>query len=142
MLTDCPPHTQIFWTNMILYCVTRGLVRASIIFFYMRVFPATTNSTTARLIYWTGIVNAVHITGFTLGVILQCQPTAYFWLQWDRPNYTGHCGNANALAWAAAAFGIALDLWLIGLPMPAIRKLNLSMRKKAMSGIMLSVGLS
>ncbi|KAK7724765.1 hypothetical protein SLS63_008459 [Diaporthe eres] len=133
----------IFWVNMGLYAVTRGLIRASIIFFYLRIFPRTSNYTTYRLVYWTNVLNAVHITSFTLAVVLQCQPTRFFWYQWDKQGpVQGKCGNANALAWAAAAAGIALDLWLIALPWPAIWKLNLSWRRKMFAGIMLTVGLA
>lgn len=133
----------IFWVNMGLYAVTRGLIRASIIFFYLRIFPRTSNYTTYRLVYWTNVLNAVHITSFTVAVVLQCQPTRFFWYQWDKQGpVQGKCGNANALAWAAAAAGIALDLWLIALPWPAIWKLNLSWRRKMFAGIMLTVGLA
>ncbi|KAG8159075.1 hypothetical protein KVR01_010736 [Diaporthe batatas] len=133
----------IFWVNMGLYAVTRGLIRASIIFFYLRIFPRTSNYTTYCFVYWTGVLNAVHITSFTLAVILQCQPTRFFWYQWDKQeSVRGHCGNANALAWAAAGAGIALDLWLIALPWPGIWKLNLSWRRKMFAGIMLTVGLA
>ncbi|KAJ0114282.1 cfem domain-containing protein [Diaporthe amygdali] len=133
----------IFWVNMGLYAVTRGLIRASIIFFYMRIFPSTSNYTVYRLVFWTGVLNAVHITCFTLAVILQCQPTRFFWYQWDKQGpVQGHCGNANALAWAAAGAGIALDLWLFALPWPGIWKLNLSWRRKIFAGIMLSVGVA
>lgn len=133
----------IFWVNMGLYALTRGLIRASIIFFYLRVFPRTSNYTIYRLVYWTGVLNAVHITCFTLAVVLLCQPTEYFWYQWDNKGpVQGHCGNANTLAWAAAGAGIALDLWLIALPWPGIWKLNLSWRRKTFAGIMLTVGLA
>ncbi|KAI3397253.1 hypothetical protein diail_11052 [Diaporthe ilicicola] len=133
----------IFWVNMGLYAVTRGLIRASIIFFYLRIFQKTSSYTMYRLIFWTGVLNAVHITCFTLAVVLQCEPTRFFWYQWDRQGpVRGHCGNANALAWAAAAAGIALDLWLFALPWPGIWKLNLSWRRKMFAGIMLSVGVA
>jgi hypothetical protein len=109
----------------------------------VRIFPRTSNYTIYRLVFWTGVLNAVHITSFTLAVILQCQPTRFFWYQWDKQGpVQGHCGNANALAWAAAGAGIALDLWLIALPWPGIWKLNLSWRRKMFAGIMLTVGLA
>lgn len=145
---DVPPDhitwlLLIFWVNMGLYAVTRGLIRASIIFFYLRIFPRTSDLAVHRLVLWTGVVNAVHITCFTLAVVLQCQPTRYFWYQWDKQGpVAGHCGNANALAWAASAAGIALDLWLFALPWPGIWKLNLSWRRKVFAGVMLSVGVA
>lgn len=136
-------YLQIYWTNMILYCITRGLVRASIIFFYLRIFPRTSSFKTYRVIIWTGVLNAVHITAFTLAIILMCQPVSFFWYQWDGQNVVqGKCGNVNALAWAASGVGIMFDLWLIMLPWPGLWKLNLSWKRRLEAGIMLLVGLS
>lgn len=69
---------------MILYCLTRGLVRASIILFYLRLFPRTADPKTYRLIVGTALLNALHITAFALAILLLCQPVSFFWHQWDQ----------------------------------------------------------
>jgi hypothetical protein len=44
------------------------------------------------------------------------------------------------LGWANAATSIALDIWMIGLPMSQVLKLNLHWKKKVGVGMMFSVG--
>lgn len=127
---------------MVIYSITRGLIRESIVFFYLRIFPATSNITMYRMIVWSGIINAIHIAAFTVGTVLQCQPVYYFWYQWDKQSaVTGQCVNMTTIFWAASAVGIVFDLWLMILPWLGIWGLNLNSRMKVQAGIMLSFGL-
>jgi len=96
---------------MLLYTMTRFFVRASIILFYLRVFPPRSD------------------------------PISDFWTQWSG-EHEGHCGNANILAWVAAATGIVFDLWLLALPFPQLLVLNLHWKKKLMGGMMFFVGVA
>jgi hypothetical protein len=48
--------------------------------------------------------------------------------------------NSNAIGWANAAISIALDLWMIAIPMWQIRNLNLHWKKKVGVAVMLLVG--
>ncbi|KAK4135983.1 hypothetical protein BT67DRAFT_228426 [Trichocladium antarcticum] len=130
---------QIFFVQMILYTMTHFFVRASIIFFYMRIFPPQSDSKLGRILQLTMVFNVVYNLSFLLAVVFQCSPVSHFWTQWEGED-SGHCGNSTILVWVAAITGVAFDLWLLALPFPPLFALNLSMRKKVMGGIMFFVG--
>lgn len=127
---------------MILYVITRGLIRTSIIVFYVRVFPPSFNVKINRLVIFTGFLNVLLVLGFLVAIVFQCDPINYFWHQWDsQSSVQGRCLPLQSLFWAGSATGITFDLWLIVLPMPGIWKLDLSRRARLLAGIMLSFGL-
>lgn len=130
-----------FFGKMLLYTVTRFFVRASIILFYLRVFPPSQDKKLGRILQATFVFNGVYNVSFLMAVIFQCNPLSDFWTQWEG-GHEGHCGNANILAWVAAATGIVFDLWLLALPFPQLLKLNLHWKKKVMGGFMFCVGLA
>jgi len=130
-----------FYAIMLLYTTTRFFIRASIILFYLRVFPAKSDNNLGRLVVYTLIFNVVYNISFFLAVLFQCKPIPFFWHVWEgHDGGQGHCGSANALAWAAAITGIIYDFWLLALPFPQLLKLNLHWRRKLMAGAMFLVG--
>jgi hypothetical protein len=130
-----------FFVEMLLYTITRFFVRASIILFYLRVFPPSPDNKLGRILQYTMIFNVVYNISFLFAVIFQCTPISGFWTQWEGI-HEGYCGNANILAWVAAATGIAFDLWLLALPFPQLLALNLHWKKKLMGGMMFFVGVA
>ncbi|KAK3303022.1 uncharacterized protein B0T15DRAFT_495591 [Chaetomium strumarium] len=138
---DITEVVRLFYWQMILYCVTRFFVRASIILFYMRVFPPKPDQKLGRIVQATFVFNIVYNVSFLFAVIFQCSPLAHFWWQWDG-EHAGTCGNANILAWVAAATGIVYDLWLLALPFSQLLTLNLHWKRKLMGGMMFFVGVA
>lgn len=130
-----------FFVEMLLYTITRFFVRASIILFYLRVFPPSQDNKLGRILQYTMIFNVVYNISFLFAVIFQCTPISDFWTQWEGI-HQGRCGNANILAWVAAATGIAFDVWLLALPFPQLLALNLHWKKKVMGGMMFFVGVA
>ncbi|KAK0610638.1 hypothetical protein B0T17DRAFT_593740 [Bombardia bombarda] len=130
---------QLFFANMLLYTATRFFIRASIILFYIRVFPSDQNKNLRSILYYTMIFNVAYNLGFFFAVLFQCTPIHFFWDQWDG-EHVGHCGNVNLLAWVAAITGILFDVWLLALPFPQLMALNLHWKKKVMGSIMFSMG--
>lgn len=130
-----------FFVEMVLYTMTRFFVRASIILFYLRVFPPRSDNNLGRILQYTMVFNFVYNISFLFAVIFQCHPIPYFWTQWEGTT-EGHCGNTVILVWVAAGTGIAFDLWLLALPFPQLLALNLSWKKKVMGGVMFFVGLA
>jgi hypothetical protein len=124
---------------MLLYTLTRFFVRASIILFYLRVFPPKDNNKLGRLIQYTMVFNVVYNLSFFIAVLFQCTPISLFWTSWEG-HQEGYCGNANILVWVAAATGIVYDLWLLALPFPQLLALNVHWKKKVMGGMMFCVG--
>ncbi|KAK4113160.1 hypothetical protein N656DRAFT_646079 [Canariomyces notabilis] len=130
---------QLFYGEMLLYTLTRFFVRASIILFYLRVFPPKDNNKLGRLIQYTMVFNVVYNLSFFIAVLFQCTPISLFWTSWEG-HQEGYCGNANILVWVAAATGIVYDLWLLALPFPQLLALNVHWKKKVMGGMMFCVG--
>jgi hypothetical protein len=124
---------------MLLYTLARFFIRASIIFFYLRIFPPRGDNKLGRILLFTLAFNFLWSMSFFFAVIFQCQPIPAFWTRWDG-HTDAHCMNSHALIWVAAGMGIAFDVWLLALPFPQLLALNLHWKKKVMGGMMFSVG--
>jgi hypothetical protein len=130
---------QYFFADMLIYTATRFLIRASIILFYLRVFPPGPDRKLGRILMWTFYANFVYNLSFFLAVLFQCTPIHHFWDHWEGLG-NGHCGNVNILVWVAAITGIVFDLWLLALPFPQLMALNLHWKKKVMGILMFGMG--
>ena len=147
MQVSCPPDEyrnygrltilKLFFVEMLLYTVTRFFVRASIILFYLRVFPK--DNKLSRILMITMGVNVVYNVAFFFAVVFQCSPINEFWHHWIGED-GGQCINVNVLAWVAAITGLVFDVWLLALPFPQLMALNLHWKKKILGGVMFSVG--
>ncbi|KAH6974039.1 hypothetical protein EDB80DRAFT_742043 [Ilyonectria destructans] len=118
------------------YMATLPLLKLSLLFFYLRIFPT---QSVRRVLLGTVILNAVSGIAFCLAFGFQCQPVSYFWNQWDG-EHQGHCANSNAIVWGHAAVGIAIDIWMLIVPLSQLKALNLDWKKKVGVGIMFCVG--
>lgn len=54
------------------------------------------------------------------------------WYSWDGETPYDRCINQPVFWFAAAAYNIAVDLYIVIIPIPELLKLNLSTRKKLM----------
>ncbi|SPO06884.1 uncharacterized protein DNG_09578 [Cephalotrichum gorgonifer] len=117
----------------IMFSVTTTLSRISILCFYLRVFPFIVLPALNMVIRVTMVV--VVAVGLSLGVALvfQCTPVSYVWDWWKEGAY-GHCIDTAAVALSHGALSIALDIWIMLIPLPEIRKLHLPLRKKISVG--------
>ena len=116
-----------------LYVMTIGLVKVSLLFFYLRVFPKKS----FRIACWITIAFcAASAIAFTLVTIFQCHPIIYIW----RKDLRGKCVNYNSVAWANAVINIFQDIIIILLPMNELRHLQLNGRKKIGMYAMFGVG--
>lgn len=125
-----------FYIMEILYFAQIAFLKTSILLFYQRIFGHTKIN-----IYIVGtlVFNALYGVAFVFLAAFQCQPVSYYWTNWDR-EHTGKCLNINSIAWANAAISIALDLWMLALPLSQIRALNLHWKKKIGVALMFCVG--
>jgi hypothetical protein len=80
---------------------------------------------------------AANNIAFSLATIFQCEPIAY---AWDKDIQGGRCINYKAVAWAYAAINIQQDILIIVLPINALRKLQLCLKRKIGMYAMFSVG--
>ncbi|KAH6854782.1 CFEM domain-containing protein [Chaetomium sp. MPI-CAGE-AT-0009] len=125
-----------FYLMAMLYFVQVMLVKVCMLLFYLRIFPSPT---VRRLLWGTLIFNVLFGIIFFFVAIFQCAPVSYFWNGWDG-EHEGKCLNKNAIAWANAAISIALDIWMLAIPLAQLKALNLHWKKKIGVGLMFVVG--
>lgn len=120
----------------ILYFVEVALLKLSLLFFFQRIFPGRP---VRRLILVTLIFNTLYGLVFVFVGIFQCWPIKYYWQSWDR-EHEGKCININGLGWANAAISIALDFWMLAIPLSQLLYLKLAWNKKLSVASMFCVG--
>lgn len=128
---------RLFYIQEIVYFGEVALTKLTFLLFYLRIFSGTTAA--RYLIIVTIAFNSLFGVSFGLVAIFQCQPVAYFWKRWDGV-HEGTCLNINAISWSNAVISIALDVWLIAIPLWQIRSLTLPWKKKMGVILMFSVG--
>ena len=127
---------KFFYIMACLYFLQTALLKLSFISFYMRIFPAPG---IRRLLWGTFALTAVWGTVFIITAIFQCRPISYFWTKWDGM-HQGSCSNANAISWSHAAMSIALDLWILAVPLWQLRSLKMHWKKKIGVAVMFCIG--
>lgn len=125
-----------FYVMEILYFINVTLLKVSILFFYLRIFPAIG---IRRILWATMAFNILLGLVFSITATFQCQPISYFWTKWDGEQ-TGKCVNVNAIAWANAIISIVLDVWMLGIPLSQLPKIKLHWKRKLGVGLMFFVG--
>ncbi|KAH7337358.1 hypothetical protein BKA66DRAFT_435411 [Pyrenochaeta sp. MPI-SDFR-AT-0127] len=125
---DISNSLKAFWASLMVYYLSLGLTKSSIILQYLRVF------TTRRfqIACWLVMAVVVAYTVWTIfGSIFACVPVRAFWTR-----EPAKCINQFAMWFTNAAINILTDFAIIILPMPVIRSLNLARRQKqALMGI-------
>lgn len=125
-----------FYVMEISYFIELSLVKLSLSIFFLYIFPS---ATIRRLLFGTAVFNGLFGAAFALTAIFQCTPVSYFWTQYSRPS-SGHCININVFGWINAAISIAVDIWLIAIPLSQVPALNLHWKKKLGVVIMFLMG--
>ncbi|KAI1634613.1 hypothetical protein F4809DRAFT_651712 [Biscogniauxia mediterranea] len=125
------------YTLCVLYIASRHLTRLSILLFYQRVFGHVVLA--QRLINFSFMLIIVCSVTFALAIIFGCTPIDHFWTSWDG-EHEGHCISINGIFWSGAFIVIAIDIWIMLLPLPFILRLSLSPGKKTLSATMFTFG--
>lgn len=120
----------------IIYFLQAGLVKISILLFLLRIFP---RPITRKLLWGTIIFTTLWTAAFMLGGVLQCRPPSFYWISWDVKNQK-ECLNFSALNWANSLLSIALDIWILAIPLYEVIHLQLSWRRKLSISLMFFVG--
>ncbi|KAJ4382572.1 hypothetical protein N0V86_001794 [Didymella sp. IMI 355093] len=121
----------------ILYFFQMTLLKLTLLFFFLRIFPKTI---VRNLIKGTIVFTILYGLAFVVIAILQCHPISHYWNNWDKEHNDGQCINVNALAWSHAIISIVLDIWMLVLPLCEVFRLQLTWRKKISVAVMFLVG--
>lgn len=115
-----------FYIFTIVYGMVLALIKSSICFLYLRIFP---DPKFRRVVWATQAFNLAMLLATLLTYLLGCRPLSYFWDGWDG-EHQGYCVNVTAFTWAHAAINVALDLWMLALPASQVWKLNVNRKRK------------
>jgi hypothetical protein len=127
---------KFFYIMASLYFTQLTLLKLTLLFFYIRVFPS---KPVQRLLWGTIIFCVLWGLTFVILAIFQCHPISYFWTHWDGL-HEGHCLDINAITASNAGISIALDLWILGIPLWQLWGLKMHWKKKVGVALMFCVG--
>lgn len=140
-----------FYIMGLFYFPLVSMLKMSLLFLYLRIFVGLAH----KLLWGTIIFNAIYGLAFTLTQAFHCTPISLFWTKWDgEHNGTWYSRfpcvllssanifslNANAYTWANASISIALDIWMLAIPLWCLRGLQMHWKKKISIGAMFVVG--
>lgn len=111
--------------------------KISILVFLLRVFQHTK---LRRLIWATIGLCVAYAVSFLLVTFFQCWPINHAWMlleEW----HVGKCNNIHLQGWLSAGFNIIIDIIILVLPLYELYKLHVSLHKKLMLMVMLSLGI-
>ncbi|KAM7187667.1 hypothetical protein V8F20_010876 [Naviculisporaceae sp. PSN 640] len=133
---DVDQLLKLFYISTFFYLGSRCLIRVSIICFLLRLFEI---SGSKRLLQACLVFNITLSTSFGFALAFQCSPPSYFWHGWDHM-HQGTCVDQWAMLLAAGILAIMFDVFLIDLPLVWIARLQFSLAKKLVTGLMMSLG--
>lgn len=124
---------QFFYISWSTYVIVLGLIKISLIIFYLQIFLQRK----FRIICYIVLVYIIASTlVIFLATIFSCLPVEAFWNR----DIKGKCLDINALAYANSGSAIAQDIIILILPLTVIQKLNMKRYQKIAVGLMFSVG--
>ncbi|KAI8933501.1 hypothetical protein NX059_009238 [Plenodomus lindquistii] len=126
-----------YFLGEIFYVTALGISKLSILFFYLRVFPAKDFRMKIHAVMG---VCVAYTVAFFFATTLQCIPVSMAWNQWDGL-HKGRCNDIHLQGWIAAGINIVLDAWVMILPLNNLAKLNMKLKQKLMVMSMFSVGI-
>ncbi|TDZ68038.1 hypothetical protein CTRI78_v002576 [Colletotrichum trifolii] len=126
-----------FFVLQLIYHCLITLLKASVLFLFLRIFP----DRKFRMTVWaTQVFNLVVGITYALVTIFQCSPVSLAWTFWTG-DFEGHCINIGIPGASQCAVSILLDIWLLVLPATQVWNLNVKRRRKAAFMLMFSLGL-
>ncbi|KAG9195625.1 hypothetical protein G6011_00746 [Alternaria panax] len=120
----------ICWTT---YIIVLGLIKVSLILFYLEIFHTSSFRITAYIVLTAVVINSIIIFFLTTFV---CNPVESFWNR----DVKGKCSDLQAIAYANSASAIAQDMIILFLPLFFIRKLQMKRYRKVAVSFMFAIG--
>ncbi|KAB8294167.1 hypothetical protein EYC80_009607 [Monilinia laxa] len=121
--------SQFFWSAGV------TSFRFAVVLLYIEIFAKP-------VFYWSAVSTATVVIAYYLAcvvtILASCQPIS---LNWDK-TITGTCVNLEAIALFSAAFNMALDIWVVCLPLPIIWDLNMARKRKIAVSATFALGLA
>ncbi|KAK7177528.1 integral membrane protein [Paraphaeosphaeria sporulosa] len=128
-----PNALKAFFGSLIVYYLSLGFTKVSVVLQYRRVFPLRS----VQIACWAILSIVISYTIWTvLGSVFACIPVRAFWTKEEGAS----CLNQSTMWYTNAAINIVTDFIIILLPMPVIKSLHLARRQKMALYIIFAVG--
>ncbi|KAH5398042.1 hypothetical protein HBI23_132680 [Parastagonospora nodorum] len=128
---------KIVYFNQLSYFVSATFSKLCFLFMFLRIFPA---ERTRKAVYIGVVLSILFPIAFGLPMTFACRPISAAWTSWDAETPYDYCINQQVFWFVAAGYNIAVDIYIVIIPIPELLKLNLSMRKKLMLVAIFSTG--
>jgi len=119
------PYMKTFLDSIVIYNFATPLVKISILLQYKRIFASPKMQ---QICFYALFVMIGIAIAFPLTLFLSCIPIPKFW----DPTIPGNCIKQHYADPIMGAINIATDIFLLVLPMPAIKSLQLPRKQKLM----------
>lgn len=114
---------KVLYAMFVLYTVTLGLIKISILTSYMRIFPLPSYR---RLFLGLIVFVAAVMVGGALANLLECLPVSKNW----HPSMKGHYVNKWNLQLGLSILSIVTDILILIIPVPLVWRLKLPFHRK------------
>ncbi|OQN98712.1 hypothetical protein B0A48_15378 [Cryoendolithus antarcticus] len=131
--------TKYSLAQQVLYNPVLGLVKASMVVFFLRLGDRR------KAIKWTllvfGAINIGHMISVFIAALFQCIPVSAYWNRYRPvPPDDFQCIDEKAFSLVTAGLAILTDVVVLLIPMAMLWNLQLNLRRKVIVGIALSLG--
>ncbi|UPL02886.1 hypothetical protein LCI18_013820 [Fusarium solani-melongenae] len=120
------------------YAISLGLIKLSILLFFLRIFPSHKFQ---KVVRWTMGLTVLICLIYLILFLIQRMPLWLFWEGWKDKIPRGVIVDGNAMGISHGALNVALDIWMLILPLSQLLKLGVKFKKKVGVIAMFSVGL-
>ncbi|KAI0135792.1 hypothetical protein F4814DRAFT_444598 [Daldinia grandis] len=121
--------SQLEWTFFLMLPIATGCMKASFLFFYMRVFATQERGAISRFLKAFIVFTAMWTVAFFFGTLFKCGRD--FWALWSsQVEFQAHCSSNTKLILALCITDFVTDIFIICIPIPLVLRLQLSPRKK------------
>ncbi|KAF2090831.1 hypothetical protein K490DRAFT_62158 [Saccharata proteae CBS 121410] len=131
--------SKLYYAVAILFFLDSMFAKLSVLILYRRIF-STKNMRLACDIMCAFV--AMYSLAFVFARVFTCNPINLYWEQYTtgEPKPAGHCSNQGLQYTVHTALSLATNIGLVLMPMPMIRNLNMTKRKR--KGLMILFALS
>ena len=116
-----------------------ALIRTSLLLQFLRIFvPMRTPRRLFNFVRLLIVLNVLFYVSDTIATTFQCVPRKKIW----RPHTPGHCLNLIAHVLRTAVANVCSDIFIAGLPIKAVWRLQMPMKRKIQISAIFGIGLS
>ncbi|KAI8711273.1 CFEM domain-containing protein [Fusarium sp. LHS14.1] len=109
------------------YAISLGLIKLSILLFFLRIFPSRKFQVVVR---WTMGLTILLSFIYLILFLIQRMPLWLFWEGWKDKTPRGVIVDGKAMGISHGALNVALDIWMLILPLSQLLKLGVKFKKK------------